>query len=365
MRTTLYRQFRVSKLLLVFALLFGGLETLKAQNQIEIVIVGSAHGNGGTDDFYRPIIDKLKNYNPDMVFGEYLSPEDQKASIAAGHLTAKGINKRMAYLRARDVKADKKVTQTEKAYRSLNKFAYLHKTRMELARSLYLNHDRGNAEYQFYVLEQHMQDKFEQKEQAYFDKLFGGTDSLRKVGLIRKSSEYQRIYFPLIYELGHDRIYAADCQKYEADWNEAGKKAQAAIKKMNEEAAIDSTSDAGLAAKAMKTYYAAANARMKGVDYTSYNFLNSDLYAELDEVVNFLGGPVFFNEPGYPKAEIEVMLDLWEKRNQGICDNIVRQAKEKGATKVIVGVGASHRKGMEEIFAKMPDVKVINYNDLP
>ncbi|WP_162426509.1 DUF5694 domain-containing protein [Pontibacter pudoricolor] len=354
----------LSKLFIVATLFLCAAFNSQAQ-QIEIVIVGSAHGNGGSDADYRPVIDKLKNYKPDMVFGEYLSSEDQKVAIAAGHLSSKSINKKMDFLQARDTKGAAKKVNTAKAYEALSKFAYHHKTRMELARSLYLNHDRGNAEYQFYVLEQQMQEKFEKSEQAYFGKLFGGVDTLRKVGLIRKNSEYQRIFFPLVYELGHDRIYAADCQKYEAAWNEASRKAQAAIKKMNEAAKADSASAAGLAVKARQRYTASANERMKGIDYTSYNFLNSDLYAELDEVVNFMGGPRFFQEPGYPKAEIQEMLQLWEKRNQGICENIIRQAKEKGATKVIVGVGASHRKGMEEIFAKMPDVILVNYIDLP
>jgi hypothetical protein len=364
MTTTSTRNSLLSKLFIVAAFFLCITFSTQAQ-QIEIVIVGSAHGNGGSDDVYRPVIDKLKNYKPDMVFGEYLSSGDMKAAMAAGHLSSKSINRKIDYLQARDPKGAGKKVNTAKSYEALNKFAFLHKTRMDLARSLYLNLDRGNAEYQFYVLEQQMQDKFEKSEQAYFEKLFGGVDSLRKVGLIRKNSEYQRIYFPLVYELGHDRIYAADCQKYEAAWNDATRNAQAAIKMMNEAAKTDTNSAAGLAAKAIKLYTASANARMKGIDYASYNFLNSELYAELDEVVNFMGGPRFFDEPGYPKAEIQEMLHLWEKRNEGICENIIRQAKAKGATKVIVGVGSSHRKGMEEIFAKMPDVKLVNYNDLP
>ncbi|NEM98962.1 DUF5694 domain-containing protein [Pontibacter burrus] len=364
MITTSTRTSLLSRLSIVALLSFLTAFNVKAQ-QIEILIVGSAHGNTNPDDFYRPVIDKLKNYKPDMVFGEYLSPEDQRAAIAAGHLSSKSINKKMDFLQGRDPKGAAKKVNTAKAYEALNKFAYHHKTRMELARSLYLNHDRGNAEYQFWVLEQQMQNKFEKSEQAYFEKLFGGADTLRKVGLIRKNSEYQRIFFPLVYELGHDRIYAADCQKYEAAWNEATNKAIAKRDAMNAAAKADSTSKEAAAVKAINKYVAEASERMKGIDYTDYVFLNSALYAELDEHVNFLGGPRFFAEPGFITEEVKQMLYWWEKRNQGICENIIRQAKEKGASKVIVAVGSSHRKGMEEIFAKMPDVKLVNYNDLP
>ncbi|HEY4652191.1 MAG TPA: DUF5694 domain-containing protein [Pontibacter sp.] len=355
---------RLGRLFILASLLLCAAFSTQAQ-QIEIVIVGAAHGNGGTDEFYRPVINKLKNYKPDMVFGEYLSAEDQKAVLAAGHSSAKNITRKMDYLKARDPKAAQKKMNTAKAYASLGKFANYHKTRMDLARSLYLNHDRGNAEYQFYILEQHMQDKFEKSEQAYFDKIFGGIDSLRKVGFIRKNSEYQRIFFPLIYELGHAKIYAADCQQYDADWTKAWQSAMAKRNAMNATAKADSTSKEAAAVKALALYSAAANERMKGIDYTSYEFLNSALYAELDEFVNFMGGPKFFNEPGYITEEVKQMLHWWEKRNEGICENIILQAKEQGARRVVVGVGASHRKGMEEIFARMPDVKLVNYNELP
>lgn len=364
MITTSTRNSLLSRLSIVALLIFLAAFSARAQ-QIEIVIVGSAHGNTNSDEFYRPVIDKLKNYKPDMVFGEYLSPEDQKAAIAAGHSSSKSINKKVDYLQARDLKGAAKKVNTEKAYQALSKFAFHHKSRMDLARSLYLNHDRGNAEYQFWVLEQQMQDKFEKSEQAYFEKLFGGTDSLRKAGFIRKTSEYHKIFFPLVYELGHTQIYPADCQQYDAEWNKAWQQAMARNNAMKATANTDSTSKEAAAVKAINKYVAEASERMKGIDYTDYGFMNSALYAELDEHVNFLGGPRFFTEPGFITEEVKQMLYWWEKRNQGICENIIRQAKEKGATKVIVAVGSSHRKGMEEIFAKMPDVKLVNYNNLP
>ncbi|MBB6610408.1 hypothetical protein H7F15_05100 [Pontibacter sp. Tf4] len=355
----------VAKLIFLTALFFCASNSLHAQEKIEIVIVGSAHGNSGTDEFYRPVIDKLKNYKPDMVFGEYLSESDMQKALEANHSSSANILKKMDYLKSRNPKAAGKKANLNKAYEALDKFAYHHKTRMNLARDLYLNYDRGNAEYQFWVLEKQMQDKFGKSEQAYFEKLFGSADSLRKAGFIRKSSEYHRIFFPLVYELGHAKIYPADCQVYDADWNKAMQKALAGNKAMKATAKADSTSEEAAAVKALNLYSAEAGERMKGIDYTSYAFLNSALYAELDEYVNFLGGPRFFNEPGYITVEVKQMLYWWEKRNQGICENIIRQAKERGATKVIVGVGSSHRKGMEEIFTKMPNVKLVNYNDLP
>src|SRR5690606_36431842 len=101
------------------------------------------------------------------------------------------------------------------------------------------------------------------------------------------------------------------------------------------------------------------------IDTETYGFMSTDMYADFSDVLNFYGGPKFYDLPGYPKEAVLEMLHWWQKRNEGICENIIRQATEKGATKVVMGVGAAHRKGMEDIFAKMPHVKVVNYNDLP
>ncbi len=54
----------------------------------------------------------------------------------------------------------------------------------------------------------------------------------------------------------------------------------------------------------------------------------------------------------------------WTLRNKGICKNIIDQAKKRNIKRVVVGVGASHLKWIEEILAKNPEVKIMNYNDL-
>ncbi|WP_299821725.1 DUF5694 domain-containing protein [uncultured Pontibacter sp.] len=354
------------KLFILAAVTLCAAGTVKAQHQVEVVIVASSHDNPAPAESYKYVVDKLKKYNPDMVFGEYLSPDDLKEALAQNYYGTKGDLKKREYLLRRTSKTPRNgAKEIDKAYTSLNKFAYYHKTRMELAQNLFLNYDKANAAYQFYVLEKEMQPRFGKSEQALFDKMFGGADSLRKVGLIRDNSEYQKIYFPLLVELGHDKIYAADCQKYDGNWNKAWAKTDALIKGMYAEAKADTASEAAQAVKAIQNYYKWAEQKSKEIDTETYGFMSTDLYAEYSDVVNFYGGQKFFDQPGYPKEAVQEMLYWWQKRNEGICENIIRQAQEKGASKVVMGVGAAHRKGMEEIFAKMPNVKVVNYNDLP
>jgi len=354
-----------ARLFIVLAFILCATTIVKSQNQIEIVIVASSHDNPKPAEAYKYVVDKLKNYNPDMVFGEYLSSEDLKTALEAKYWGTKRFEQKYKYLLARNPKAANNKGHNEKAYQALGKFAYYHKTRTDLARNLFFNYDLANADYQLYVLAQLMQPKFGKGEQAYFQKVFGGIDSLQKVGFLRNASEYNKIYFPLVYQLGHDRIYAADCQKYDGNWNQAWAKTDSLIKVMYATAKADTASAEAQVVKAIQDYDQRAEQKSKEIDTETYGFMSTDLYAEYNEVVNFYGGPKFYDMAGFPKEAVLEMLHWWQKRNEGICENIVRQAQEHSAKKVVMAVGAAHRKGMEEVFAKMPNVKVKNYNDLP
>ena len=46
-----------------------------------------------------------------------------------------------------------------------------------------------------------------------------------------------------------------------------------------------------------------------------------------------------------------------------MCDNVVNRARSLKAEKVVVIVGASHRKYMQDIFNTMPNVTVRNINE--
>ncbi|RYG22028.1 MAG: hypothetical protein EOO07_01010 [Chitinophagaceae bacterium] len=78
---------------------------------------------------------------------------------------------------------------------------------MNMAVAYAKNWDRGNFDYQVYVLENYMKQNFGKEEKAAYNKMFGGIDSLKKLGVIRPGSEYNKIYFPLIYQLGQNQIY--------------------------------------------------------------------------------------------------------------------------------------------------------------
>ncbi|MFC6998834.1 DUF5694 domain-containing protein [Rufibacter roseus] len=335
------------------------------QEPLEIVIVASAHQNTQAPEKLRPVVEKLKKYNPDMVFGEYLSAPDLKAALEKGYYNKKNDEKRMAYLLSlthkRGKNASKKIS---KAYQALAKNENLHQIRMQLARDLYLNHDRGNGEYQLYVLETQLKERFLEKEQSAYTNMFGASDSLKKQGLVRVNSEYQKIYFPLVYELKHAQIYPMDCQKYDNNWNQAWGSAMVKMQELEKKAKADSTSAEGQTFKRINTFFETGWKEAYTNKLSGYAFMNSAEYARMDAAQNFYGGPAFYGSAGFPTEEVKQMIYYWNLRNQGMCENVVRQAREKGAKKVVVAVGSSHRSWMEEIFKTMPDVKIVYYNQL-
>lgn len=359
--------FSLTKTHLFLCLILSCSTRLLAQQPepLEILIVAAAHQNTSAPEKYRPVIEKLKQYNPDMVFGEYMSAEDHKAALEAGYWGKKNDEKRLTYLRSLNPKPNKNAPkQITKAYAALARNENFHQIRMNLARDLFLNLDRGNAEYQLFVLETQMQSRLDKGEQEAFHQILGVSDSLKKHGLVRVNSEYHKIFFPLMHELKHAQIYPMDCQKYDNDWNQSWGGAMVKMKDLEQKAKADSTSPEGLTMKNINAFFENGWKEAYTSNLKGYAFMNSPEYARMDAAQNFYGGPEFYSATGFPTEEVQQMIHFWTLRNQDMCENVVRQAREKGAKKVVVAVGSAHRSWMENIFKTMPNVKIVNYNEI-
>ncbi|WP_133274178.1 hypothetical protein [Hymenobacter radiodurans] len=360
-------------LLLTITLLCAGFSSnVSAQAPLEVVLVASSHGNPSKPEKYRPIIDKLKAYQPDMVFGEYMLPAELKAANDSTYGRYTFMPRYRYILRRTPVMPKNLAREISKQEKTLRKSPDKHTTRIELARNYVLAYDRANAEYQLHILEKVQKPKFSPADLAHFDTVLGGADSLRKVKLLRPGTEYDRIYFPLVYELGQ-RVYPMDCQKYDKEWSQEWSRTAVAVEALKARVKADSTSAEALTAKKIQAAVVAYRTFGDDIKPTEtltqemiyYQFMNTPAYDAVDEAMNFYGGEALYGMPGFPTESVKGMKVQYERRNQGMCENIVRQARQQGAKKVIVGVGASHGKGMREILAAMPGVKVISYNDLP
>lgn len=349
-------------------LLWSGLATAAvAQQPIEVVIVASSHYNGSKPAEYRPIIEKLKAYHPDLVFGEYLSAADAQ-QLPADQPMARPYQRWQRYLQRRELTAAPLTAkQAAAAQRRLRKGTVPVRTRIDLARYYTLIADRGNAEYQLYLLEEPLKDQLSAADRAYYTQAFGPADSLRKARLVRPLTEYHTIIFPLLRELGQPQLLGMDCQRYDVPWNKASGHVYTQYLALQKAFKADSTTELAATFRriddAKKAYFAHINAA--ATDAEAYRLLNAPAYEQLDAALNFYGGEALYGAPGYPTDAAKEMKVQWQLRNQGMCENVVRQARALGARRVLVAVGASHGQTMREILAQMPQVRVRTYNDLP
>ena len=345
-------------------MLFTIAQRSSAQNQVEIVILGSSHDNSKSTQNFQTIIDKLKNFKPDIVFGEYLPAEDY-AKLENDHWAKKGFKKKLDYLDKLNPEAPKNISKKiQQSQKALASFPYYHQIRMNLALAYAKNWDRGNFDYQMFVLENNMKSKFGVEEKSSYTKMFGSSDSLKKIGVIRPGSEYSKIFFPLIYQLGQNKIYNMDCQTYDKPWGIAWGKTDSLFKVLSKKAKTDTLSAEAKTMRAIEKYSSYADEEEAKFNADPYAGMNTSKYGELDLAWNFYGGPKFYGYPGFPTETVKEMIAQWNLRNEGMCKQIIEQAKAQKAQRVVVGVGASHRVLMEEILARNPNVKIINYNDL-
>lgn len=338
--------------------------SLTSKAQIEIVIVGSSHNNSKSTQNFETVISKLKNFKPDMVFGEYI-PADDYAKLENNNWAKKGFATKVNYIQKLNPENAKNpsglIKKNQKALLSSPNY---HLTRMNLAVEYAKIWDRGNFDFQIYVLDSYKKQNFGKEEQAAYTKMFGGTDSLKKLNVIRPASEYNKIFFPLIYQLGQNQIYNMDCQTYDKPWSAAWAKTDSLFKILAAKAKIDSLSSEAKTLKAIEKYSSYADEEERKFMADEYAGMNTDKYSELNDAWNFYGGRKFYGYAGFPTESVKEMMAQWALRNEGMCKNIIEQAKAKKAKRVVVGVGAAHRKIMEEILARNKDVKIISYNDL-
>lgn len=347
-----------------FVLLLTGCFSQSFAQQIEVVVVGSSHENPKGSENFDQVINKLKGFKPDMVFGEFLSSADND-QLDSTHWAYPSLTKRKKFIAVNFPEKVKNLdTRIARANLSLSKFAYLHKLRMDLVSYYVKKSDIANAEYQLFVLENYMKKSFGAEEKAYYERRFINQDSLIKTRLYYPKSEYTNIYFPLIYALNQNQIYPMDCQKYDKDWSAAWGSAAAAMKELEKRAAKDSTLAESKTLAAIEKYssFTAEDKRLRS--NSPYHDMATERYAELNDAWNFYGGSHFYGSAGFPDQYIKDMYAQWNLRNEGMCANVLRQAKEKKAKRIIIGVGAAHRKIMEDILAKDPSVKIISYNQI-
>ncbi|RAJ08195.1 hypothetical protein LX64_00842 [Chitinophaga skermanii] len=335
-----------------------------AQQKIEILFVGAAHVNPPAPAYYNKLVTKIATFKPAMVFGEFLSPADL-SKLSAGNYGYDRDLPRIQYIAARNpTPVITSAAQAKKYHDMLQADPTKHMLRSDLAVYYLLQGDFANGMYQVFRLYTVDSTSLTTAEKAYIAKCFGERSEVVRKGLLEKKSEYYNVFYPLIQTTNLNYMHAMDCQTNDGTWAKAWRKMDSAFQVLQQKAKADTSSAEAHTLALIDKYMSYTEAEGQQFATQPYESMNTDRYKTLDAAMNFYGGQAFLGFPGYPTQELKAMTIPWIARNEGMCTNILQQARAAKAGRIVIAVGASHVKIMEEMLQREPGVKLVNLNDL-
>jgi len=331
--------------------------------KVDILLIGVSHNysNYPQQDF-SSIYSKIKKFKPTAFFGEFLSKEDER--LVMDYWCKQGNIKRLEILRKnRNITTE----ALPKTIDSLRKLSLLnpkdYKLKTDLAHAYYLNQDASNGHYQFWQVFSHLQQTPNTELENYVNKLLSPQLDVTGRSMKRlKTSEYAFIAFPMMLEMKIQELLPMDCQDYDLNWGASWVAFDAKFNVFKEDTAI-------LNKKELKNYLSKINEgveKYSSIEKSSKNvteWLNTDMASAISASGDFYL-PEMYDMKDFPKEEMLSKIHWWIMRNKQMCDNVVNQARALGLNKVVVLAGANHRKYMQDIFNKMPNVKVRNINEI-
>ncbi|MGE8428028.1 MAG: DUF5694 domain-containing protein [Sphingobacterium sp.] len=334
----------------------------KAQD-IEVLLIGVSHDYSKypVQDF-SSIHHKIRKFEPDAFFGEFLSKEDER--LLMDYWCKQPNIDRLKKLRSNRTIKDVLLQHTiDSLKRRSKQQPHDYHVKADLAHAYYLDQDVANGHYQFWQVYNFLWHHPNSELETYIEKLLSpGVDTTGRSMKRLKTSEYAYIAFPMMQELGIEELMSMDCQDYDLNWQASwgAFDAKFALFRKN---IVDSSKNY------LKTALIAIDkgfekyAHIEKSSNTITEWLNTDEAAEISASGDFYL-PVMYNMNGFPKEDMLSKIHWWIMRNEGMCDNVVNRAKMVGAKRVVVLAGANHRKYMQDIFKTMPAVKVRNINEV-
>ncbi|RYG45586.1 MAG: hypothetical protein EOO01_17570 [Chitinophagaceae bacterium] len=234
--------------------------------------------------------------------------------------------------------------------------------KVDLAHAYYLNQDVANGHYQYWKVHDHLQQQPDSELENYMNKVLSpALDTTGRSMRRLKTSEYALIAFPVMQQLGITELKSMDCQVYDLNWNAswAAFDAKFSVFRKDTSAAFKNEFKANIN-KINKGFE-----RYDSIEKYSNNvtaWLNTDEASAISASGDFYL-PEMYDMNNFPKEEMLSKIHWWIMRNQEMCENVVNRAKKAGVKRVVVIAGANHRKYMQDIFKKMPGVRVRNINE--
>ncbi|MBO9562500.1 MAG: hypothetical protein J7621_06995 [Niastella sp.] len=330
--------------------------------QVDIMLIGVSHNYSQypTQDF-SGIHNKIKKFNPNAFFGEFLSKEDER--LVMDYWCKQDNIKRLKMLMNNRSIAAALLPKTIDSLKKLslsNPKDYRVKT--DLAHAYYLNQDVANGHYQFWQVFNNLQQTPDAELESYVNKLLSPQlDTTGRSMKRLKTSEYAFIAFPMMQEMGIHELLPMDCQDYDLNWGASWAAFDTKFNVFRKDTTTFFRKELKFSLDKINNGYE----KYERIEKSSKNvteWLNTDEASAISASGDFYL-PEMYNMANFPKEEMLSKIHWWIMRNKGMCENVVNRARKAGAKRVVVIAGANHKKYMQDIFKTMPNVRVRNINE--
>jgi hypothetical protein len=359
-------------LLLFLHLVISFISTWGQENtsNLEVLLIGAAHE-------YKPksnqdltnIHTKIRVFKPDAIFGEWLSKEDEKALKT---YSFKGwVMRRYELLKSKNdlagIDINSEINRLEKLTVSEPEN---HKHTIDLAIVYYLDSDQGNGYFQMWKVAKHLQRNphdttiFNYARKKFFSEVIDNVDKAIRPYI---HDEYDYIAHPMMLEMGMNKIYPIDSQKWDGQGSETWRQPDSILKHYIAFYSLDTSSEIGQ--KTIKIHRAFTS-KMNQLEQDANRIYGSNHFTEA------LNGPQLtermFQTAMIPEAYKELdffptelyqkKYQSWLNRNKDMCENTIRLVHNNKFKRVVIVVGANHAQIMSDIF-KEKGIVVKNIND--
>jgi hypothetical protein len=330
--------------------------------KLDILLIGASHNyNNYPQQDFSSIHSKIKEFKPTAFFGEFLSREDEQNIM--DYWCKQDNLKRLETLRKNKSLTSEELPET---IDSLSKLTLLNPVnywlKVDLAHAYYLNQDVSNGHYQYWKVLNHLQKMPNVELENYVNKLLSPELDVTGRSMKRlKTSEYASIAFPVMMEMKIQELLPMDCQDYDLNWSASALAFYRKFEAFKKDTIASYTNQL----KIMMAKRDNGFKKYASIEKTSRNvteWLNTDDASLITSSGDFYF-PEMYNMKDFPKEEILSQIHWWLMRNKGMCENVVNRSRSLNAEKVIVIAGANHRKYMQQMFEKMPNVTVRNINE--
>lgn len=330
---------------------------------VDILLIGVSHNYSSyPQQNLSGIYSKIKSFAPNAFFGEFLSKEDER--LVMDYWCKQDNKKRLEILRSnRNIAMNLLPGTIDSLIKLSVQKPKDFQIKADLAHAYYLNQDVANGHYQFWQVFNHVQKTPNTVLENYVDKLLSPKlDTTGRSMKRLKTSEYALIAFPVMQEMKIQELLPMDCQDYDLNWTASSAAFHQKFKTFREDTNASYTNNLNI----LLTKRDAGFKKNAGIEKNSKNITewhNSDEGSAIFATGDFYF-PEMYDVKTFPKEEMLSQIHWWLMRNKAMCDNVVYRARARGLNKVVVLAGANHRKYMQDIFKKIPNVTVRNINEI-